>query len=306
MNNNQVYKIDPLEGITLNYTKNSPAVLKFSLISGDIEFTEGDVVKFIFDNNDVFLGFIFSLNYSKNSIINITAFDQLRYFKNKDTYIYENKTVSQLLTEIAGDFNCNLGEIQDTGYIIPYRVEDNNTLFDIIQTGLDLTFQNTLQQFILFDDCGKLSLKNIMSMIVNIVICEDTINDYYLSSSIDKESYNKIKLIYENNKKGIRDIYIAQGNNQEWGVLQYVDTLKEDENGVNKAISLLNLYNKKSKKLTIKNALGDIRVRAGSLLIVDMKSINLLKLMLVNNVTHTFKNNEHFMYLSLIGGDFVE
>ncbi len=306
MNNDTVYQVD-VTNLSLSFTRvGVPGVAKFSVICDKIEFALGDVVKISHDGSDLFLGFIFSLNQSKNNLVNITAYDQLRYLKNKDTYVYENKTASQLLCDVAGDFNLKLGEIQDTLYKIPYRVEDNNTLFDILQNALDLTFQNTLQQFVLFDDCGKLSVKNIMSMIVNIVVCEDTIQDYVLNSSIDKDTFNKIKLIYENNKDGVRNIYIAQGDNKEWGVLQLVDTLKEGENGVQKAVSLLALHNKKSKKLTINNAIGDTRIRAGSLLIVDMKSINLLKLMMVESVTHSFNNNEHFMKLTLVGGEFVE
>lgn len=305
MRNETVFQVNAIENVNLSLYKSGVAgCLKFDLLGDDIEFTEGDAVKFVVDDTDLFLGFIFSLNYSKNKVISITAYDQLRYFKNKDTYLYSNKTASELLCEIAQDFNCNVGEIEDTGYIIPYRIEDNNTLFDIVQTGLDLTFENTNQQYILYDDCGKLSLKNIFNMLVNIVICEDTIEDYVMTSTIDKDSFNKIKLIYENNKTGARDIYTLTGAYSQWGVLQYVDYLKEGENGVQKAIAMHKIYCKKTKTLTILNALGDVRVRGGSLLIVDMPTINQLKLMMVKSVTHTFKNNEHFMKLSLIGGEF--
>lgn len=305
MRKETVYQVNAIENVNLTLHKSGVAgCLKFDLLGDEIEFTEGDAVKFVVGDVDLFLGFIFSLNYGKDKVISITAYDQLRYFKNKDTYLYSNKTASQLLCEITQDFNCTLGEIEDTGYIIPYRIEDNNTLFDIVQTGLDLTFENTMQQYILYDDCGKLSLKNIFNMVVNIVICEDTIGDFNLTYSIDKDSYNKIKLIYENSKTGAREVYTLAGANSQWGVLQYVDSLKEGENGVQKAISLHQLYNKRSKTLTILNAIGDVRVRGGSLLIVDMPSINQLKLMMVKSVTHTFKNNEHFMKLSLIGGEF--
>ena len=61
-----------------------------------------------------------------------------------------------------------------------------------------------------------------------------------------------------------------------------------------KAKALLELYNQKTKGLTIKNALGDVRVRGGSLIIVkiDLGDIKLQNFMLVEKVKHTFKNNE--------------
>ena len=63
----------------------------------------------------------------------------------------------------------------------------------------------------------------------------------------------------------------------------------------------MKLYNQKTRQLQIKNAIGDIRVRGGSLIIVkiDLGDIKLQNFMLVEKVKHTFKNNEHFMDLTL-------
>ena len=65
------------------------------------------------------------------------------------------------------------------------------------------------------------------------------------------------------------------------------------------------LYNRKTRKLQIKNALGDIRVRGGSSVIVqlDLGDLKVQNFMIVEKVKHTFKNGEHFMDLTLIGGD---
>ena len=92
-----------------------------------------------------------------------------------------------------------------------------------------------------------------------------------------------------------------------WGKLQYFDTLKEGENGQAKAEALLKLYNSKTRKLKISNALGDVRVRAGCLIGValDLGDIIANTLMLVEKVTHTFKESEHLMDLTLRGGEFI-
>ena len=65
---------------------------------------------------------------------------------------------------VGADFNLNLGSIADTGYKIPSRVEDNTSLFEMIENALDLTMQNTKQMFVLYDDFGKLTLKNLSDM----------------------------------------------------------------------------------------------------------------------------------------------
>ena len=77
--------------------------------------------------------------------------------------------------------------------------------------------------------------------------------------------------------------------------------------GAVKAKALLELYNQKTKGLTIKNALGDVRVRGGSLIIVnlDLGDVKLKNFMLVEKAKHTFKNGEHFMDLTLKGQNFI-
>ena len=90
-------------------------------------------------------------------------------------------------------------------------------------------------------------------------------------------------------------------------MLQFYDTLSKGENEAAKADALLSLYNKKTRNLTIKKALGDVRVRAGSMVVINLAlgDMNLKNFMLVEKVTHTFKLDEHFMELTVRGGEFV-
>ena len=89
--------------------------------------------------------------------------------------------------------------------------------------------------------------------------------------------------------------------------MQYYDTLSEGENGQAKADALLKLYNSKTRTLKITNAIGDTRVRAGSMVVINLAlgDINVKNFMLVEKVTHTFKLDEHFMDLTLRGGEFI-
>ena len=280
-------------------------VLQDSLLN----FTEGNAIRFKYKENEVFYGFAFSKKRDKNPVITVIAYDQLRYLKNKDTYVYKNKTADELTRMIANDFLLNVGVLEQTGYKIANRSESNKTLFDIIQTTLDTTMQNTNEMFVLYDDFGKLCLKNIERMKLGLVIDEETGENFDYSSSIDNDTYNQIKLTYDNKDTGKREVYIAKDTSHinEWGVLQYYDKIDEKVNGRAKVDALLKLYNQKTRKLQIKNAIGDIRVRGGSLIIVkmDLGDVKLQNFMLVEKVKHIFKNNEHFMDLTLRGGEFI-
>jgi hypothetical protein len=310
-NGSEIYIPSVEEGITFQTERQgSPGELKFNVINdGNINFTEGNAVRLKIDDENVFYGFIFSKKRSKDGIIEVTAYDQLRYFKNKDTYVYTNKTADEFIKMIASDFNMQVGKLENTGFKIASRVEENTSLFDMIQNALDITLYNKKEMYVLYDDFGKISLKNISSMVVDILIDEETGENYNYTSSIDSNTYNKIKLMYDNEKTGKREVYIAQDSNNmnSWGILQYYDTLQEGENGKAKADALLELYNTKTRNLSITNAFGDLRVRAGSMVGVrlNLGDINTNNLLLVEKCKHTFKENEHYMDLTLRGGVFV-
>lgn len=299
------------DGMTWETSKDGvPGKLEFVIIKDqDINFQEGNSVRLKVDGEEVFYGFVFKKNRDKEHHIKTTCYDQLRYLKNKDTYVYENKTASEFIKMIAGDFNLNIGTIEDTGFKIQSRVEDNKTLFDMIYNALDITLTNRKKMYVLYDDFGKLTLKNIESMKLDFMIDDETGENFDYTSSIDGDTYNKIKLIYENKETGKREVYISQdsGNINKWGVLQYFDTIEEQTNGKVKADALLSLYNKKTRNLTFKNVFGNPKIRGGNAIIVKMNlgDIILQNYMIVKTIKHTFKDDEHFMDLKLIGGEFI-
>ena len=295
--------------------RSTPGKLSFKILrNGSSSFSEGAPVRLKINDKNIFYGFVFSQKRDRDQIITITAYDQLRYLNNKDTYVYENKTASQFVKMIASDFSLQTGTIENTKYVIASRVEDNTSLFDMIENALDMTLQNKKQMFVLYDDFGRLTLKNISSMYVQnrgvyLMIDEETGENFDYTSSIDDDTYNKVKLTYDNEETGKREVYIAKDSKHinEWGVLQYFDTLSKGENGQAKADALLQLYNKKTRNLKIKKVIGDTRVRAGSMIMVniDLGDVKLKNFMLVEKAKHTFKLDEHYMELTLRGGEFI-
>lgn len=295
--------------------KDAPGKLVFRVVKDDIlDFSEGSAVRLRVDGDNVFYGFVFKQQRDRDKLITVTAYDQLRYLKNKDTRIYENMTASDFVKSIADDYSLNPGVFDDTGYVIESRVEENTSLFEMIANVLDMTLLNTGRMYVLFDDFGRLTLRSLESMYVGesgayLMVDEETGENYEYTSSIDDSTYNKIKLTYDNEDTGFREVYIAQdsSNINRWGILQYFDTLQEGENGQAKADALLSLYNKKTRSLRITNALGDNRVRAGSMIVVnlDLGDVKLKNFMLVEKCKHTYKESEHWMDLTLRGGEFI-
>lgn len=290
--------------------KGTPGKLEFTVVKGPgLNFAEGDPVKLTVNGTAMFYGFVFKKKRDKGGTIDVVAYDQLRYLKNKDTITEEGLKASDLLKRIATDFRLNLGTVEDTGYTIETIVEENQTLFDMIQSALDETLMNTKQLYVLYDDAGKLTLKNINTMKLNLLIDEETGENFSYESSIDEQTYNKIKLAYNNEKTGKRELFIAQDGAKmnQWGVLQYFEEVQTKTGASAKADALLKLYDQKTRKLTIQNAFGDVRVRAGCAVVVALNLGDIItnNYLMVEKVTHNFKGDEHFMDLTLIGGEFI-
>lgn len=315
-NGTKVYQPVVEEGIEWTTARRStPGKLTFNVLKDDIlDFSEGSAVRLKVDGECIFFGFVFKQSRDKKQVITVTAYDQLRYLQNKDTYVYENKTASQLIRMIAADFGLNVGTLEDTAFVIESRVEENASLFDMIENALDLELTNKKEMYVLYDDFGKLTLKNIASMYAGedgayLLIDAETGENFEYTSSIDDSTYNKIKLTYDNEETGKREVYIAQdsGNINRWGILQYFDTLSEGENGASKVDALLSLYNVKTRNLKIQNVIGDNRVRAGSMIAInlDLGDTAIRNFMLVEKCVHKYKLDEHFMDLTLRGGEFV-
>ncbi|MFF5993471.1 hydrolase [Lysinibacillus sp. KU-BSD001] len=292
------------------HRKGAPGKLTFDVIKDEeLGFHEGDAVRFDYDGKKIFFGFIFIKKRTNNRIISVTAYDQLRYFKNKDTYNYEGKTAAQVLQMLIADFKLQGGKIADTKHIISSRIEDNAELFTIMDNALSITTKNTGVMYVLYDDYGKLCLQDVKTLKLDILVDEESGETFEYTTSIDENTYNKIKLARENKESGKREIFIAQDgkNINDWGILQYTDTLDEGENGQVKANALLALYNQKTRKLHINKVFGDTRVRGGSTLGVKMYlgDLTVANFMMAESAKHWFYESDHRMDLKLIGGDFV-
>jgi len=311
-NGNNTYIPVVVEGIEWSTERaGSPGKLTFKVIADDkLKITEGNAVRFKWDNKKIFFGFIFTRKTDKDGIVTITAYDQLRYLKNKATYVYENKKAGQVIKMIAKDFNLKTGSIADTKYKIKSKVEDAQTLFDIIQNALDDTLDNKKTLYVMYDDFGKIVLKSLKDMKVDdFTIDPKMAENYDYETSIDADVYNQIKLYYDNEDTGKRDVYVAKSskNINKWGMLQYYESIEEGEDGKAKADALLELYNVKTRKLSFKNVIGDTRVRAGSLVSVMLKldEVDICWNLLVESCKHVFNNGEHWMDITVKGGEFV-
>lgn len=274
--------------------------LKFPIESGAI-------VRAVEGDSKIFYGYIFEEGFSKSGDTSIKAYDQLRYLKNQDTYVMPSSTASNAVRRIAGLLNLNVGTLEDTGYVVPGIVEDDKEAFDVVAKFLDSTLIASNRNFVLFDNFGKLELKDINNLVIpadDFYIGEGSLlYDYEYSKSIDSETYNRVKFVRDNKDTGKRETFIAQdsANIKKWGLLQKFE--KVDENMTNAQIkdlvdrSML-AYNKETKTLEL-SCLGNWKVRAGRMVYLYLEDLGIENYVMVDECTHSWQEAVHTMKLKV-------
>ncbi|URN94637.1 MAG: hypothetical protein NAG76_22940 [Candidatus Pristimantibacillus lignocellulolyticus] len=300
-----------VEGLSWKTTRIGTAgTVSFTLVKGaiyqskDFMYRNGDGVAVAVDNNKIFYGYIFSIDEGRDESVKITAYDQIRYLMNTDTYVFKGITATDVLKRIATDFNLKLGTVADTLYKIPVMSEDGQKLLDIICKAITLTFSNTGRDYCLYDDFGSLCLRNVDDDQLDLIIGDRSLMyDYNVQTSIDSQTYNQIKLYKDNKDTGKRDIYLSKDsvNIKRWGLLQLYQSIDEDSNEaqITELLdSLSTIHNRETKSLKV-NAIGDIRIRAGMRVRIIISEYGVDQALLVDECSHNFDGADHTMSLDL-------
>ncbi|MCL2082512.1 MAG: hydrolase [Oscillospiraceae bacterium] len=292
-------------GITVEWEESrTPGKMSFSLLADKkLRIEQGNRVKLYVNKKPVFLGYIFIVEQGQGDTVKVICYDQLRYLKNKDTYIFENKTADEIIGIIAKDFQLSVGKLAGTGYKFESLVQDNRSLLDIVAEALEETELHKNKKYVFYDDFGKLCLASQDDLRLRLLADKDTIQDFHYSCSIDGETYNKIKLVHQDQSAGRRAVYGAQdkSNIDKWGILQYCESIDGTVNGPDEAEKLLGLYNRPARSLQLSGVLGDVRVRPGCRIYVNIKTYagRINAGMTVERVTHNFSESLHTMDLTL-------
>ena len=304
--NGMLYMPPVEDGVKIEWEKSGvPGKMTFTVLkTPDLVFGEGDAVCFYYKGKGVFMGYVFTKKRDRENRIQVTCYDQIRYLKNKYTYLFQNKTADQIIRALCMDFNLFTGWMDSTAYVIPSVAEENIAAIDIAMDVLEETLLNTGQMYILYDDFGKITLRNAATMISLTLICETSAENYDYTSSIDEETYNSVILYYKQEDETIK-IYRAESplTIAQWGTLRYFEEVKTPAIGQSKANALLQLYNRKTRELKISGAFGDPTVRGGTLIPVHLKLDDAIvnNFMLVTKVTHIFEKDHYTMDLTLEG-----
>lgn len=271
----------------------------------DVTFTEGDVVRFSVDGHVQFYGWVFTRSETRWGEVSVTCYDRLRYLKANASYTFYSQSAGDILRQIAGDLQLDVGTVEDTGYKLPSLVEQDQTCLDILQTAIEQTLLNTGRVFVLYDDGQGLALQEAASMMSDVVIGDRSLlTDYTYTTDIDKQTYNSIKLVRPNEETGRADVYIQEdsGTIGQWGLLQLYQKVDGDANEAQikaQAAATLEYYNRVLKTLKI-SSLGVPGLHAGQMILVKadgMGDTGVSQYVMLERVSHRWENGVHTMDL---------
>lgn len=294
------------------YIRDDPGKCTFDIRKSDaLAFWEGASVLVWYNQVPFFKGYVFSKKRKKDTgLISVTCYDGIRYLKNKDAYVFEGVTSHQIFARICDDFVLEYKIVDPSSHVCTPKVEDNTALYQMIQTGLDDTIIHAHKWFFIRDNFGVLEHVNVMSCDSGLLVGDASgVIDLDYETSIDKDTYNQIKLYRDNKSTGKRDLFIVNDtvNSGEtlrrWGILQYYEKVDENLNIAQieaKARGMLGLFNNVKRTLKI-NSLSSELIRAGSLFrcrIKDLGDLSIDRYLLVTACTHSFENNHATMEIT--------
>lgn len=293
--NGQIYEISELvKSVSYSDKLNDGcSKLEFSYIDDDLDIQNGSVIRFKYDEADIFYGYVFKHGQNKQKEITVTAYDQLRYCKAKDTIVVKNDTIDTLVRKMCNYFGLRVGTLTNTGYKLPVSVQDDKTWLDIIYNAISDTLMNTGRWYCLRDEFGSIAIRELQELQLDLVLGDESLAyDFEYEKSIDDNFYNQIKIVSDNEATGKRDVYITRdsGSIAKYGLLQYFEVLDKNYNPAQakvKADALLRLYNREVETLEL-SCLGDVRVRAGTSFFGQIEDIDLDRRLIVRSVTHKF------------------
>lgn len=267
------------------------SVMKDSVVS----FNQGDAVSVKYDSEGIFYGYVFSKSRDKDGLIKVTCYDQMRYMKNRRTYTRGSMRLDEIVEKIASDYSLRVGEIEKSSTTLPSVAADNVSLLDVVKKACKDTMHLTGKRFILYDDCGKLVLKNEESMYVNLVIDASQAENYVYSDTIDRDVYNMVQIYSDNKKANLRSVTTLsdKSNMALWGTLILSKKATDPDNAYSEGKNLLKEYNRINREIVFKTVKGDLRFVPGCHVYVKMTMGDLYfdGYVRVTKTVHKFKNN---------------
>lgn len=265
-----------------------------------INVTKGHQLIFSYKGKELFRGMIMSQQQSESFKMPITAYDNGIYLSNnKDTFVYENKTVHDIFIDVCKRFGIKYSDVAKTSYKIPELTKSKTTAWDAILDAISQDFKATGTKYYVNSSKGVLSLikrrENILQWVLE---TGGNIMSYTYKKSIE-DIKTRLKILSDEDK-----VYAVKKNTElekKIGIFQDIEKKDDDlsEAKLQEHIKeTLKEISTPEISLSVE-ALGIPDVISGVGVYVIIDELGIKRTFYVDEDTHTFKGGSHTMNLTL-------
>lgn len=265
-----------------------------------IDVTKGHQLIFSYKGKELFRGMIMSQQQSESFKMPITAYDNGIYLSNnKDTFVYENKTVHDIFIDVCKRFGVKYSDVAKTSYKIPELTKSKTTAWDAILDAISQDFKATGTKYYVNSSKGVLSLikrrENILQWVLE---TGGNIMSYTYKKSIE-DIKTRLKILSDEDK-----VYAVKKNTElekKIGIFQDIEKKDDDlsEAKLQEHIKeTLKEISTPEISLSVE-ALGIPDVISGVGVYVIIDELGIKRTFYVDEDTHTFKGGSHTMNLTL-------
>lgn len=192
-----------------------------------IDVAQGQSLVFYWNGVELFRGMIMKQVDSDDKMMRITAYDICRYLaNNRDSFSYENKTLSYIFRDVCKRFEIPIGEVAECNYQTEDLSGSSSIAWDILCDAMYETYQYTGERYFIYADGEKVNLiKRKDSMILWVAETGGNITAYKRTRDFGN-IITRVKLL------GDEDALITQEINSEleekFGIFQSVEKPDSD------------------------------------------------------------------------------
>ena len=304
----KVYEVSPVDSVVIDKEEFSASRLTFYVLKDNvISFNQGDAVSVKYDGEVLFYGYVFSKSRDKKGLIKTECYDQLRYMKNRRSYTRGSMSLSEIVRKLCDECALHTGEIDSASALLQPVAADNVSLLDVVKKACAQTRRISGKRYILYDDGGKLNLKDESKLVLDVIIDPSQAENFVYCDTIDYDVYNKIELYSDTKRLNLREITTLSDKEtmDAWGTLILSKKATDPLNAYSEGKLLLEEYNRINREIVLKKVKGDVRFIPGCSIWLQMVmgDIAFNGYVRIKRAVHTFKNNFYSVDLYVDGSE---
>jgi hypothetical protein len=268
--------------------------------SSGVDVTRGDSLMLYEDGEELFRGIAMTSQRADTRKEVITAYDNGIYLaNNRDTFVFENKTVHSIFLDVCGRFGIKTGTAVNTSYKIPELTKSSSTAWDALLDAISQDYKATGAKYYISSEKGLLYLRKRAENILQYVLeTSGNITAYNYKNSIEKIN-TRIKVLTKEDT-----VYAVEKNaelEKKIGIFQEIESKDDDLTDAQlKAQIKENLKEKSTPEETFNvTALGISQVISGVGVWVKIDHLGVARTYWVDEDAHTWQGDVHTMTLKL-------